>query len=301
MDAEAYFAAESPWIAPADIVDPLALARRLLEPTDPVSRFIASTLNDEEARALGAGFRLPELLAAVVNRAMGSRDLAYLSRPEFRTERMLELYAKLAEETRLAHARRSEIDPTFAAELRPPDEPRQGQAGIESDWLRLGEFVLLSGRMIAVDVHAGSPDDSPVVDLPPGRYRAECQGVAYGRGRWVSRLRAVREGCDGLLGAVVGEAWADVANIGLADLEPFAVYSAALLEAEAGAPIFRRLESITTVGMLHLDPPGGAWMPLVESGWGDGTFPVFELVDRGERVGLEVEFIPHGTPYPWRE
>lgn len=301
MDAEAYFADEPPWIRPTDIVDPVALARRLLAPTDPVSRFIASTLNDEEARALGAGFRLPELLAAVLNRAMGSLDLILVSRPELRTEKILEVFARCDDEGRARQSRRLEIEPSFAAELRPPDRPRHGQAGIESDWLLLGEFDLLSGRMIAVDVRAGSPEDSPVVDLPPGRYRAECRGVAYGCGRWVSRLRAVREGCDGLLGAVVGEAWADVANIGLADLEPFAVYSAALLEAEAGAPIFRRLESITTVGMLHLDPPGGAWMPLVESGWGDGTFPVFELVDRGERVGLEVEFIPHGTPYPWRE
>lgn len=301
MDAEEYFAEPPPWLLPADIVDPVALARRLLAPTDPLTRCIASTLNDEEARALGAGFRLPELLAAVINRAMGSLDLISVSRPELRTDKVLQLFARCDDEGRARQSRWQEIDPGFATELRQPDRPQLGQPGVESDWLRLGEFDLVSGRMIAVDVRAGSPDDSPVIDLPPGRYRAECQGVAYGASRWVSRLRAVREGGEGERGAEIGEAWADAANIGLADVEPFSVFSAALLAAEWDDPIYRPFNSGNTVRMLHLDPPGGAWMPLVQSGWGDGTFPVYELVDGGERVGVEVEFIRHAMPYPWRE
>jgi len=38
---------------------------------------------------------------------------------------------------------------------------------------------------------------------------------------------------------------------------------------------------------------------FVNSGFGDGTFPVYELVSAGGRWGVEVVFIEPGTPYPF--
>jgi hypothetical protein len=47
-----------------------------------------------------------------------------------------------------------------------------------------------------------------------------------------------------------------------------------------------------------LDPKGSK-APYVSSGFGDGTFPVFELCSNGSRVGFEIEFIPTASPYPF--
>ncbi len=40
-------------------------------------------------------------------------------------------------------------------------------------------------------------------------------------------------------------------------------------------------------------------MLIVESGFGDGTFPVYELRRGSERVGIETVFINPGEPYPF--
>jgi hypothetical protein len=40
-------------------------------------------------------------------------------------------------------------------------------------------------------------------------------------------------------------------------------------------------------------------MPFATSGFGDGLYPVYELVADGDRVGVEVEFIAAGAPYPF--
>ncbi len=43
----------------------------------------------------------------------------------------------------------------------------------------------------------------------------------------------------------------------------------------------------------------GTKVVYTPSGFGDGTFTVFELRAAGELVGLEVEFIAPETPYPF--
>jgi hypothetical protein len=44
----------------------------------------------------------------------------------------------------------------------------------------------------------------------------------------------------------------------------------------------------------------GAVMPFVASGFGDGEYPVVELLDssHGSRVGAEITFLRSSTPYP---
>jgi hypothetical protein len=39
-------------------------------------------------------------------------------------------------------------------------------------------------------------------------------------------------------------------------------------------------------------------IPYVEGGFGDGSYPVFQLIASGKIIGLEVEFIKGSDKYP---
>ena len=49
----------------------------------------------------------------------------------------------------------------------------------------------------------------------------------------------------------------------------------------------------------HLLNALGGRIAIVDSGFGDGTSPVYELLVGSERVGFEVVFVPTDEPYPW--
>jgi hypothetical protein len=48
-------------------------------------------------------------------------------------------------------------------------------------------------------------------------------------------------------------------------------------------------------GVLVHDLKKSAILPYVSSGFGDGTYPVYELTQQHRRVGFEVEFISEST------
>lgn len=52
--------------------------------------------------------------------------------------------------------------------------------------------------------------------------------------------------------------------------------------------------------VVELDPPTGASMIFVPSGFGDGSYPVYALRVSGNLVGLEIQFIAPDEPYPFR-
>jgi hypothetical protein len=59
------------------------------------------------------------------------------------------------------------------------------------------------------------------------------------------------------------------------------------------------IEGAQTHGIAVLDEEAGAVMPFVSSGFGDGRFPIYELVSDGSRAGFEVTLIKPGTAYPF--
>ncbi len=90
----------------------------------------------------------------------------------------------------------------------------------------------------------------------------------------------------------------DTANVGLCDFDVFARACGGDHEA-SWEIISPAIEEAEILGIAVLDEEAGAVMPFVRSGFGDGTFPVFELVSNGSRVGFEITFIKPGTPYPF--
>jgi hypothetical protein len=138
-----------------------------------------------------------------------------------------------------------------------------------------------------------------LIDLPVGEYEVVAKVMDYVTEKRVSRLRVLRVSSEPQVGGEIGKTWSDTARIGACDYE---AYKRAWGDDDdrAWTIVGPTLEQDPT-GVAVLDQDSGAILPFVESGFGDGEFPVFELRDptAGVRVGIEVEFIPEGTAYPF--
>jgi hypothetical protein len=176
---------------------------------------------------------------------------------------------------------------------------RSSKQGKISEWLDFCTFTLKGPQFLIVDVaFLPSKPDGLLVKSPPGQYRVQAKGTAYGTDRRVSRLRAFQEGSTGILGEQIGEAWTDTARTAFCDFKVFAKAWGKDDEASF-AKIETMLDEAENQGVAVLDKAVGAVAPFVPSGFGDGSFPVFELTQKGKRVGFEIEFIADNAPYPF--
>ena len=175
------------------------------------------------------------------------------------------------------------------------------RTGLPSGWLDFCEFSLRGSSILVVDASfVPSADDGLLIELPPGKYKVQAQVLDYGGDRRPARLRVQLAGSNAALGAEIGKTWTDTATTGICDFE---IFSAAWGEDnDASFEIIRpALEDHHHHGLAVFDAAVGAVMPFLHSGFGDGNFPVYELVAAGQRVGFEVEFIREGKDYPFGE
>ena len=80
----------------------------------------------------------------------------------------------------------------------------------------------------------------------------------------------------------------------------FAGGTALIVGITIGGGIFRKSPTWfgrTTRAGLYTCEPAKTVVPFVDSGFGDGTYPVYYLTHDGRPVGLEAEFLAPGTPY----
>lgn len=181
-------------------------------------------------------------------------------------------------------------------------QPRTGTLGRQTDWLEFCTLRLSAGRLLVCDAQFVPGEESGmVVDLPPGEYTVEARVIEYkgwwSRDRRVSRARVYRNSSVPLLGRRIGQTWTDTAATGFCDYD-------ALLRWSEGDEAFyhvvdRTMETADKCGIAVYDAATDAVVPYVTSGFGDGEFPVFELIAGGRRVGIEVEFIEPDAPYPF--
>lgn len=174
--------------------------------------------------------------------------------------------------------------------------------GTESDWLRVAELPVVSGRILFVDVSfVPHEEEGLTVLLEPTVYCVEAKVVDYGADRRVGRLRILAPNAGRPVGgARLGRTWTDTGKTGVCDLVVFG---------EAWGPdedvSYRRIaptvEAPTPFGVAVLNESTGAVMPFVESGFGDGEYPVQELLNATDRrrIGAEVVFIRQGRNYPF--
>lgn len=180
--------------------------------------------------------------------------------------------------------------------------PQSGALGVETDWLPFCQIELKSGRLMVGDASfIPSMGHRPlfVTDLPSGVYAVDAKVLDYGDDRRISRFRVLKANLPPPTpGECLGATWVDTAKLGICDLE---VYLAA-----AGEDLRQAIEAyeaaywnLTRPTVVILDASVGAVMPVVRSGFGDGTYPVFALDEVGGRAGIEVLFIPQDMPYPF--
>ena len=171
--------------------------------------------------------------------------------------------------------------------------------GTESDWLEFCALDVPSGLLFVFD-----PGFLPGelkgcrASVSSGHFVLSAKIVTYWKDYRVSRLRSCRTGAKPKLGSRVGSVVTDLGLIGAAD---HAIYASAW-ESDRAAfenTVSNEIPESGRYKIATLGAPPGVPVPFVESGFGDGRYSVYALVEEEARVGVEVVFIRARTPYPF--
>lgn len=172
----------------------------------------------------------------------------------------------------------------------------EGAVGTESSWIPFDELRLTSGKLILLDpISCLQSGDGLVIGLPSARYGLEARVMDYGDDKRISRLKLVQD-VPHELGELLGTTFADVGYTGACDHE--ALLDSVVGNEEAAEKLAQEVFEIDEYGKAALSDDPEAVMHVVSSGFGDGEFPVRELISESRRIGVEVEFIEAGAPYP---
>jgi TPR repeat protein len=169
--------------------------------------------------------------------------------------------------------------------------------GERSDWLDFCDLILKGSSILVVDAQfVPSESDGLLVKLSPGIYSVQAKVANYGGDQRVARLRVFQKGGNPKLAEKIGETWTDTAKTGICDFEIFSQAWGKDDDASYNViePFF---DTEDEFGIATLNQAGNAVMPFVSSGFGDGSFTVFELQADGQRAGFEIEFIADGEEY----
>jgi len=178
--------------------------------------------------------------------------------------------------------------------------PAKGSRGKESDWLDFYQLQVKGKSMWIGDANfVPHEEDGFLVAVDTGNYLVTAKAIDFGGDKRVSRLRVCLHGVEAELGGKIGETWTDTAITGICDHETFS--EAWGDDDDASDAIIRPTldDYCDGHGVALLNDASGAVMPFVDSGFGDGTFPVFELSRAGRRSGFEIQFIENDAPYPF--
>lgn len=162
--------------------------------------------------------------------------------------------------------------------------------GQESDWLPLTTLTPSHGKLAAADAILCGDTGRCIVEVPAGEYHVAAKVIAYeDETTRPSRIRAVSD-LPATLGSEIGSIGVDHWRAAIFD--PDAIDRAgATLTDDDGEALQRQIDDIDVLGLVQIATHPEAVLPTVFAGFGDGCYPVYELVRDGERVGLEVVFI----------
>jgi hypothetical protein len=176
---------------------------------------------------------------------------------------------------------------------------KKGMIGVESDWLDFCSLELPHGKVHVVDTgYVTDEIEGCMVSVRPGRYEIKVKAMVYGNEVRIARLRAVTETDKPALGEKIDETGTDSATIGVCDFPTFSQLFGK--NKEAAIEAFKSMMHPTRPhSIVELSNAPGGSTAAVHSGFGDGTFPVYELLHHSERAGFEVVFIKPDEPYPF--
>ncbi|WP_010581967.1 hypothetical protein [Schlesneria paludicola] len=162
--------------------------------------------------------------------------------------------------------------------------------GEESDWIEFATLSIVSGKLRVSDpMFFRDLPPSPTFDVESGTYRIMVKTITYPGDRRVSRLRAILTEPSSL-GPRLDDVGVDFAQVGIFDPVVLDEAGEKMDNAESEKMV-ADLDAIQEFGVVQLGADERAIMPLAVSGFGDGGYPIHELLLDGKRVGIEVVFI----------
>lgn len=182
--------------------------------------------------------------------------------------------------------------------LRPRGTAAGGSIGRETDWLELfAEFPVTGNVLIADASYIPTATDGLSVALPVGTYRVLLTVLDYREDWRVARLRLTTSE-QARRGPLIGRTWTDVGRTAICDLLTLAPKWGTDNEASY-AKVATWFESGAPFGVALFGESDPLPIPFVDSGFGDGEYPVTSLVDdQGRRIGFEVRFLSARRRYP---
>lgn len=200
-------------------------------------------------------------------------------------------------------AQPQDIDEYFARPL----GGAPARVGRASGWLSVGSLAVRSGTLATGDAVL-FPGDQLALQVERGEYTVEVIALDYGADRRIARLRVA---LPGLVATATprsaGTVAVEFAVVGVCDGREFLEALEQVGTSGEGLDRYRALyldrlaatERPWAVVALPAARPTA--MVTVSAGWGDGEYAVYRLEVDGRGVGVEVEFIPLNTPYPFRQ
>jgi len=172
--------------------------------------------------------------------------------------------------------------------------PGDGVVGKErKTWYSVTTLKVRTGGIDIADLGM-IPAHTLRIRVPNGDYLIEARLIDFGGSLCVSRVRARLKGVDPKVGKKRGMVPVDYAAIAIADFE----YLRQTLD-DSEQDEFND----AATEFMHVDfcekctisfGTGTAQIAVSKSGFGDGTYPVFALINRKGIIGLEVELIKDG-------
>ena len=163
-------------------------------------------------------------------------------------------------------------------------------SGQESDWIEFASLPIVSGKLRVADpMFFRDLPPSPTFDVESGTYRVMAKIITYPGDRRVSRLRAILTQ-PSTFGPGLYDVGVDFAQVGIFD--PVVLDEAGEnMDNAKGEEMLADLGAIQEFGVVRLGADERAIMAVAVSGFGDGGYPIHDLLLDGKRVGVEVVFV----------
>jgi hypothetical protein len=172
--------------------------------------------------------------------------------------------------------------------------PAKGSMPTKQEWIPFCEFELKGTRLCFSD--SCGPGDGVSIALASGHYSVTTLCFSYGSFVRVAAVRIERKGTHGAVCKAVGEFCVDVGGVGISDIDK--------LETLSDERFTEWAEQYAYTGDrpaagIYPCPEADTEMLFTNSGWGDGVYPVYSIVQGGQVVGAEARFIEPDEPYPF--
>ena len=149
----------------------------------------------------------------------------------------------------------------------------------------LGQQIIIKDAMILLD-NAETAPEWPAIVVDPGMYDVE---INVPEPWYCARVRIKSVESHPELGKMIGHLSIDNSSVGIIDYETF------VNEISSSYSDYEEWTETALDDEINDNFSGqiaykSAWLVYVKSGNGDGTYPVYELVEKGKVVGLECNF-----------